>query len=440
MSISEVLRAHGIVGAGGAGFPSYVKAQSRVEYILANGAECEPLLHKDARLMEAHPEKVVRGMMILADTTGAEHLVVGIKAKNQGAIAAMRAAAEGTPVTVFELQDYYPAGDEYELVHEITGRLIPAKGIPLHVGCITNNVETLYNIARAVDEGIPVTQKWITITGAVREPISLPVPIGITLRECLDLAGGVTIPEFEMSVDGIMMGHRETDVELRVTKTTGGIIVLPPEHYLMMRRKRKTVKMHQIGKSACDQCSFCTELCPRYMLGYDVQPHKVMRSLGFTRMGEGMWNTFADLCCSCGLCTLYACPEELYPKEACDRAKTDLRQNSRGWEGPREVTARPMKDARKVPVKSLMKRLKLTKYEHPAPYRSVTLEPDRVVLPLKMHVGVPAQPVVQTGDMVQAGQIIAQPASEGLGVALHASLAGRVTIVDGAIMIERQGL
>lgn len=437
MNLIETLKHAGVVGAGGAGFPTYVKAGSAVEYVIANGAECEPLLHKDARLMEAHADRVVRGMLIMGEATGAGKLVVGIKSKNRGAVEAMRRACEGTPVTVHELEDYYPAGDEYELTHEVTGRLIPPKGIPLDVGVVTQNVETLYNIAAAIDHGTPVTHKWLTVTGAVATPLTAVVPIGTTYRDCIAMAGGATIDEFQLSCDGIMMGHWETDLDKVITKTSGGIIVLPVDHHLMRRRSRPTPKMHRIGKSACDQCTFCTELCPRYLLGYDVQPHKVMRSLGFTMMGEGMWNKYADLCCACGLCTLFACPEDLYPKEACDRAKDDLRATGQKWEGSVEVKKHAMKDARKVPVKTLMKRLKLTKYEHHAPLTDRTVAPVEVSIPLKMHVGAPATPIVRIGDRVQAGQRIADPPATGLGVAIHSSVDGVVLAVGDAVTIAR---
>jgi cobalamin reductase len=436
MNLAEILKDAGVVGAGGAGFPTYVKAESQIEYLIGNGAECEPLLHKDARLMERYPEEVVRGMLIMAEATGAEKLVIGIKGKNTGAIEAILKAAEGTAVTVFELKDYYPAGDEYELVHEVTGRLIPPKGIPLNVGCVTNNVETLYNVAIAVDRNEPVTHKFLTVTGAVKNPVTLHVPIGITFRECIELARGALLDEFQLSVDGIMMGSWETDIDKRVTKTSSGIIVLPVDHHLMIRRSREVPSMHRIGKSACDQCTFCTELCPRYLLGYDVQPHKVMRSLGFTLMGEAMWNKYADLCCSCGLCTLYACPEDLYPKEACDRAKDDLRETNQSWEGPTEVKAHVMKDSRKVPVQSLMKRLKILKYDHHAPLEDINIRPDVVRIPLKMHVGAPAEAIVRTGDRVVVGQMIARSPADALGVAIHSSINGTVSSINGDIVIE----
>ena len=131
--------------------------------------------------------------------------------------------------------------------------------------------------------------------------------------------------------------------------------------------------MHRIGKSACDQCSYCTEFCPRYLLGYDVQPHKVMRTLGFTASGRENWSKWADLCCACGLCTLYSCPEDLYPKEACDQAKADRKEGGlERWLGPAgEIKAHPMESGRHVPIKALMQSFGRTKTSDFASYTKV---------------------------------------------------------------------
>ncbi len=121
--------------------------------------------------------------------------------------------------------------------------------------------------------------------------------------------------------------------------------------------------MNHIGKSACDQCSYCTEFCPRYLLGYEVQPHKVMRSLGFTLTGGDIWNQWSELCCACGLCTLYACPEDLYPKEACDQGKQDRRAAGLKFVQQKPVEVHPMKEYRRVPLSQLRKRLQVEEYE-----------------------------------------------------------------------------
>ena len=165
----EMLRSLGVVGAGGAGFPTYVKAQSRAEFLLANGAECEPLLHKDFELMKRYPAEIVSGMRAMMESTHAEQGRFGIKEKNKGAVAAIEPHATAAGIGMTLLGDFYPSGDEYEIVYAATGRLIPAAGIPLQVGCVVNNVETLYNVDQAAD-GQPVTRKFVTVSGAVKQP------------------------------------------------------------------------------------------------------------------------------------------------------------------------------------------------------------------------------------------------------------------------------
>jgi Na+-translocating ferredoxin:NAD+ oxidoreductase RnfC subunit len=327
------------------------------------------------------------------------------------------------------LGDFYPSGDEFELVPAATGRLIPPAGIPLQVGCVVNNVETLYNIERAARD-IPVTHKFLTVCGAVREAKSFWAPIGTSFRELLAVAGGATCDDFGMFVSGIMMGTLSFDLDEVITKTTGGLIVLPRDHYLMTRKERPIEAMHRIGKSACDQCSYCTEFCPRYLLGYEVMPHKVMRSLGFTASGSAMWNQWAELCCACGLCTLYACPEDLYPKEACDQSKQDMRAAGMKFTQQRPVEIHPMKEGRRVPLSMLRKRMKIEEYEREAPYFDAQLAPRRVRILLKQHTGVPASPVVREGQNVGAGDAIAAVGETELGVTIHASIAGKISAVS----------
>jgi Na+-translocating ferredoxin:NAD+ oxidoreductase RnfC subunit len=334
------------------------------------------------------------------------------------------------------LGDFYPSGDEYELVYLATGKLIPPAGIPLQVGCVVNNVETLFNVHQA-GEGIPVTRKLISVAGEVAEPKSFWVPVGTSFRDVLSLAGNALVPEFGLFVSGLMMGRLTFDLDDVVTKTTAGLIVLPRSHPLVVRKSLPLRSMNRIGKSACDQCSYCTELCPRYLLGYEVMPHKVMRSLGFTLTGSQNWNQWAELCCACGLCTLYACPEDLYPKEACDQGKSDLQSAEIQFTQKKDVRVHPMKDARRVPLTLLRRRLKVEPYERPSPYQEVDFTPGSVKIKLSQHVGRPAAPAVHEGDHVERGACIAKVGEEDLGVHLHASIDGKVkAVTDHFVEIE----
>jgi Na+-translocating ferredoxin:NAD+ oxidoreductase RnfC subunit len=437
MRISDTIKSAGVVGAGGAGFPAHVKAASQVDTIIANGAECEPLIHKDLELMIRYADRVVHGVALQMKSTGAQQGIISVKGKNKTAIQAFEKAIQGTPLTIHQLGDFYPSGDEYILVYEATGRLIPPQGIPLNIGIVVNNVETLFNISLAA-EGKPVTEKFLTVAGAVKHPCSFLAPIGMSYRDAIEYAGGQSVQDVAVFVGGIMMGKLEFNFDLPITKTTAGLVVLPVDHTLVQRKSQTEKSMHRIGKSACDQCSYCTELCPRYVLGYDVQPHKVMRSLGFTATGEAIWNQYAELCCACGLCTLYACPESLFPKEACDKSKRDMREQGIKWSGKKEVEPHPMYEGRRTPLKMLVKRLGITEYDHESEFRTDELHPTKVEIPLTQHIGKPAMATVEAGDRVIKGQCIGEIPDGQLGAKVHASIDGVVRSIGDSVVIHRE--
>jgi len=437
MNLAEQVQRAGVVGAGGGGFPTHVKLSAQADTVIANGAECEPLLHKDAVVMEENATELVRGMQLAMGAVGAKDGVIGIKAKKKQAVAAVTAACEGTKVRVQLLGDYYPAGDEYDLVYNVTGRLIPPSGIPLNVGVVVNNVETFINIAAAA-EGKPVSHKMLTLAGAVKSPVTLRVPLGTSYRDCLDAAGGLTTDDPVLVIGGLMMGQTTDDLDTPITKTATGVVILPRSHHVIERKLKPNKVQAKIGKSACDQCRYCTEYCPRFLLGYSVEPHQVMRSLAFTATGADYFNQWAALCCSCGLCTLYACPEELYPKEACDDAKVEMRRLNFKWTGPAPTKPHAMHDGRRVPIKTLTKKLHVQDYDLPAPFRVDGVSPSRLILPLKQSAGTACQPKVNVGDRVSAGQLIGEPAPKALGALLHAPVAAMVhEVTEQRIILER---
>lgn len=437
MNLADQVRQAGVVGAGGGGFPTHVKLAAKAVTVIANGAECEPLLHKDAVIMEEYAAQLVKGVQLAMIATGATEGVIGIKGKKKHAVEAVTAACVGTDIRVHLLGDYYPAGDEYDLVYTVTGKLIPPGGIPIAVGVVVNNVETFINIAAAA-EGKPVTHKMLTIAGAVKNPVTLRVPLGTTFRDCIAAAGGLTTNDPVLCLGGLMMGQTTDDLDTPVTKTSTGVVILPRDHHTIERKLKPNKVQAKIGKSACDQCRYCTEYCPRFLLGYAVEPHQVMRTLAFTATGAAQFNQWAAMCCSCGLCTLYACPEDLFPKEACDDAKTEMRKAQVKWTGPMNPKPHPMADGRKVPIKSLTKKLHVQAYDLPAPLVAQTLSPNRLVLLLKQSAGTACLPKVKPGERVTAGQIIGEPAPNALGAILHAPLAGTIREVnDQQIILEQ---
>ncbi|MGD0741428.1 MAG: 4Fe-4S dicluster domain-containing protein [Terracidiphilus sp.] len=420
----------GIVGAGGGGFPTAIKFKTQTSLLIANAAECEPLLHKDKELLHHHAEPFLRGMQMAMELVGAREGVVGIKEKYLDIIAALEAVAPAG-IRVQPLPDCYPAGDEFILVHMVTGRVIPPGGLPKDVDCAVANVETLMNIG--LDR--PVTHKYLTVAGAVATPVTLRVPVGITIGEVIDAAGGPTVPDFGVLLGGVMMAKPAHDLNVPVTKTTGGIIALPAEHALIRRHNAPWMHIAKIGRSACDQCRFCTEFCPRYLLGHPIEPHAAMRSLGFSQPGD---LTVATLyCCECNLCTMFACPEDLDPKNVCVQGKPIARERGLTWKGtPDSIQPHPMAEYRRVPMRRLMAKLGLGEFVNEGPLTEHSFAPRKVTLPLKQHAGAPAVATVKSGSTVRAGDLIAAPEAGKLGARIHASIDGRVTVGSDAIVIE----
>ena len=427
------IREAGVVGAGGAGFPTYKKLDAQVEHVIANGAECEPLLQKDRESMLQESEAFLRGLSIMREITSAREVTIAVKEKNEDVAEGMREESESAGFKTFVYPDVYPAGDEFILVYEISGRQIPPGGIPLSVGCVVDNVETIINVAHACD-GKPVVDKYVTITGAVGEAMTTVVPVGTTISDCIELAGGLTCDDPVILTGGVMMGGVTHDLSDPVSKTMGGIIVLPSDHYLVQRKTASKEAYTRIGHGQCDQCSLCTELCPRYILGYPIEPHRVMRTLLMTGEAKQRGSLWAQYCCECNVCSLIACPEQLDPKNICVDAKALLRENNDGrTEAELATLFRPEHPARKgreIPIRTLYTRLGLNPYDRMADFVTTDWRPSSVVVPLNSHIGRPARPTVGKGASVRRGDVIGTVDDDQLGCPVHASIDGRVSDVS----------
>lgn len=430
----ELLPELGLVGCGGAGFPTHVKLAVPVQTVIVNGAECEPLLHKDKELLRAYAPEVIEGLRIAMSLTGATRGVVGIKEKYHDVIERVEALASGD-IRVQPLSDTYPAGDEFILTHDVTGGVIPPGGLPKDVGVLTQNVETLVNLARSR----PVTRKYVTVGGAVREPMTLEVAIGTSIRECIEAAGGAATPEPVVLTGGVMMGKLVTDLDSPVVKTTGAVLVFPQDHPLIDKYRRTEHHTVRIGRSACDQCSMCTDMCPRWLLGHPIEPHRAMRALGFheERAQLVIGTTY---CCECNLCSLVACPEDLDPRGACVRDKTPVRESGlrHPLHGSHDIRPHGMYAHRRTPIARLMTKLGLRQFRNEGPLQSSPLIPARVTLPLRQHTGAPCELAVSVGQIVREGQVVGRVAPNALGAPIHASIGGRVVAAgDSVVVIER---
>lgn len=431
----NIIKNAGIVGAGGAGFPTHVKAAAKAEYVIVNGAECEPLLRVDQQLLEVEAENVIAGLEAVVANTGAVEGIIALKAKYKKAIAPLEQAISGKPLRLFLLEDFYPAGDEQVLVKEVLDRVVPEGGIPLKVGCVINNVETFINIAQAL-KGRPVTETYLTVNGDVPKPLTLKLPVGTPVQEALALAGCVDCSGKVVIDGGPMMGKVIKDLSRPVTKTTKGLIVLPEGHPAVINKTLAMERILRKAKTACIQCSYCTDLCPRNHLGHRLQPHLIMRGIQYTQ-GHSDVMRMAYNCVECGVCEKYACIMELSPRRVNMMLKQELRKSSiKPLAPPEKSIAISQREYRKVPVKRLIARLGLLPFDKPAPLGVIHYEPRLVRIPLSQNVGAPSIPVVVKGQRVQKGLLIAQVPSESLGANIHASIDGIVAEISDFITIE----
>ena len=427
----------GVVGAGGAGFPTHVKVSTAVNTIVVNGAECEPLLRVDQQLMDVMAVEMIKGLEVVIAITGAQEGVIALKAKHTKVITVLEELIAKKPIRIHILDDFYPAGDEHVTLYEATGRLIPQGGIPVKVDCIVINVETLINVYNA-SQGKSVTHSYLTVTGEVTTPVTIKMPIGATVKEALEVAGVKISPNLVVIDGGPMMGKILEDLGQPVTKTTKGLIVLTEDHQLVKKRRMSPAKIIRQTKAACIQCRYCTDLCPRYLLGHELEPHKIMRLIrNFQSQDKVM--KMAMICSECGVCEQYACIMHLSPKTINAMLKQEFWQKGiKANDPPQEQHINKVREHRKIPVKRLISRLGLTKYDVYAPLIEKEVVVDKVCIKLKQHVGVPSIPTVKTGQIVQVGNEIASIPENALGANIHASITGKVTeITEDSIVITR---
>ncbi|MFW6386979.1 MAG: RnfABCDGE type electron transport complex subunit C [Bacillota bacterium] len=437
-SYVERIRDAGVVGAGGAGFPTHIKVDTQAEIIIANGIECEPLLKSDQEIMKEYAEEIIEGIYVLLHITGADRGVICIKEKYSAAREALREAiGQKQKVEIYQVGNYYPAGDEQQLIYEVTGRLVPVGGLPLDVGVVVNNVSTLKNVYRAVNDETAVIDRYVTVAGEVNNPSVFRVPIGTSAKKLIDLAGGVPGDgEYKFIVGGPAMGKVETDWSLPVTKTVGGIIVLPADHPLIRKKSSSLDFDYKQAKSVCIQCNNCTELCPRNALGFELEPHKVMRAMAYGKSDaiENIGGVTA--CCDCGVCTFYACEMGLSPNRIVTELKNRLLE--KGYKPDKETPEQvsDFRDFKKVPTSRMTQRLGLGKYMHYEYTLETQVDVEFVTIPLSQHIGAPVVPTVSTGDSVEKGDLIGKVGEEDVGAYIHASISGVISsVTDDCIEI-----
>lgn len=443
--LANTLRWAGVVGAGGAGFPTYVKVSGKAECLIANGAECEPMIGKDQVIMTNHSALLVEGMRLVMAATGANKGIIGVKHKNTATVQALQKfIAANSPVAVQPLPDIYPAGDEVVLIYEVLRKVVAPGALPGTVGALVNNVETLLNIALAV-QGIPVVDKYVTVSGWVKRPATFKLPVGTPISRAVELAGGATTAPYAILLNGFMMGTLLSDEEWPVTKTTSAIFVLPVDHPVVRHRQKTMAHILKVARSACTSCAHCSETCPRRLLGHPVRPHLVMRAASYYFPGdltvppavETLPDTVeeARYCVECGLCEI-VCPMGLSPRTINGYVKKLLPKKP----GPANYVPTPLstRPGLLMPTSRVYQKLGISEFAACQPAVDEKAPPvNKVRLFLKQGIGMPAVPVVKAGQEVKKGELLAEPPNDQLGVALHSSINGRISqITTEEIVVE----
>lgn len=434
MELQELIQAakeNGVAGAGGAGFPSYGKMDKRAKTIILNCAECEPLLKLHRQLLEKYAYEILSTLHLMAEAMESERVIIGVKEAYTATVESVKANLSSFPeISLGLLPEMYPAGDEVVLIYETTGKVVPQGSIPIEVGVAVFNVETVYNIYQALNQHEPVTKKYITITGEVKNPMTRVVPIGMSVEEVVKLAGGVTTERPVYIMGGPMTGPICSKYDV-ITKTSNAILVLDENHQVVLKKKNNSKISLKRAMASCCQCEMCTDLCPRNLLGHSITPHLFMRAAtsGSTQDIKPFLDTM--FCSSCGLCEMYSCQQGLSPRSLIAEYKAGLRAN--GIAVPKGVEMSPVSEAReyrKVPIHRLRARLGLEQYDAKALLDETEVQAKEVKIQLRQSIGAPAKAVVSVGERVKKGQTVGEFVPNALSLPVHSSIDGVVVSVN----------
>ncbi|MDP2481849.1 MAG: electron transport complex subunit RsxC [Candidatus Palauibacterales bacterium] len=310
----EAIRHAGVVGLGGAAFPTHVKLKpppdKPIEMILVNGCECEPYLTTDHRSMAEFPERIHLGIRIMMKILGVSKVVIGVERNKPDAIAALeRTKPADLDVSILALTVKYPQGAEKMLIKAVTGREVPSGKLPLDVGVVVQNAASVATIAEVFETGLPLVERIVTVTGlGIRKPSNLIVPVGTKLGDLITACGGMTDDAREIVFGGPMMGAPQANLETPLTKGTTGVLVLA-------ERECKTQDSYP-----CIRCGHCLDACPVFL-----NPQQLGKLAGAGRYEEMEADFHLIDCMLCGCCS-YVCPSNIPLSQQFAAAKVALRQ------------------------------------------------------------------------------------------------------------------
>ncbi len=425
--LKDIVRKAGIAGCGGAGFPAYAKLDKRADTIVLNCAECEPLFKVHRQVLEKYAYEICYALDVITKAVEAEQFIVAVKGEYKATVEAVNAVLpQFKNGKLSLLPEVYPAGDEVITIYETTGRVVPAGNIPISVGVTVFNVETVYNIYKAITDGEPVTHKFVTVAGEVKNPQTFYVPIGTTFEDLIKLCGGVTREDVRIINGGPMTGFFGTKYDV-VKKNTNGILILPESNPVVARKDININVGVTRAKSSCCQCHMCTDLCPRNLLGQPIKPNEFMKAVLTGKQNDIPVLVDAMYCVSCGICEMYACMQGLHPRSLIAEFKMNMRaEGVKLTPHTKPGKVHSQREFRKVPMNRLKERLGLTIYDVEAPLVDDVVKPKKVKIMLSQHIGAPAKLAVKKGQHISVGEVVGECINDALCVGVNSSVKGKV--------------
>ncbi len=307
--LMSIIREAGITGMGGAGFPTSVKLSSglgKVDTVIVNGAECEPYITSDDRLMRERPEKIIGGLRLVQRILEPRRTAIGVESNKPEAIASMKKALQGE-AELLTLKVRYPQGAEKQLIQAVTKRCVPPGGLPAAVGCAVFNVATCAAIYEAVYEGMPLVRRAITVTGkAIAKPANFLAPIGTSFADLVEAAGGFSSEPYKIFVGGPMMGIAQHTLQASTIKGNNALTC-----YSMADK-------HEVSDPHCIRCGKCVDVCPMHLM--PIFLHRAQKNGDLEKLEKG---NVLD-CIECGSCA-YGCPAGIELVQCFRTAKKMLR-------------------------------------------------------------------------------------------------------------------
>lgn len=437
MELIQTAREYGIFGKSFHQGSLWERLLQPASILIINCAECEPLNRRDSLLLAHFAREICKTGSIISEALGVSEFFIGINESREKAVRCVQSEIDAFPnAGVILLKDLYPEGDEIELVFDCLGILVSPGKKPIDYGIIVMGIETVLRFYQAIFNKAPVTSSFLSIIGEVETPVCCNVPFGTNIMELLEQKVRITADHPAILVGGVLF-NRLTNGYEPVTENTGCILILEESHPLVQRMKVPLNIKLKRAMASCSQCESCTRLCPRYLLGYPVEPHKLMRAVSNSVTAELEPFLNSRFCSSCGLCEYSSCPQGLSPVSMMFEFKKKLQITKELPVSEHQIAVRDERIDRRISGKKFSQKLGLSRYEKEIRLETNPFHPSKVKLALDRNREV--RFIAEPQEVVSCGQQIAFTIADSKSFPVFATVNGVISEIDASgIIIQTQ--